>query len=340
MNSPMKFSIDDEAVANFLALQESQFIESPSYFRDALIERLTVGSQEFGDEMPWSKTAGCFRLRPGEVSLWAGINGHGKSMLLGQIALWLMPHSVVTIASLEMKPDATMLRLMRQASGSESPTVDYANKWIDWADGKLWIYDELDSVRTDRILAMVHHAATTLKSNHIIIDSLMKCVAGTDDYSGQKDFIDRLTRMAKKYNVHIHIVHHMRKGHSEEQIPDKFDVKGAGEITDQVDNLCIVHRNKSKERQIEKGEDVEKYIPDATLRIAKQRHGEWEGDFALWFHKQSQQYIPKPGHGAMPWPYPGATILDHTVTTSQENSSRPLGENPAGFPEFPETGIQ
>ena len=306
MNVPMKFVIDDKVVSEFLAEQESQFIESPSFFRHALIERITIGREEFGDPLPWSKTQSSFRLRPGEVTLWAGINGHGKSMLLGQVALWLLPDAVVTIASLEMKPEATLERILRQATGSDSPSIDYANHWLDWAQNRLWIYDELDSVRTDRILAMIHYAAVNLKSNHIIIDSLMKCVAGTDDYNKQKDFIDRVTKLAKKYNVHIHIVHHMRKGNSEDVIPDKFDVKGAGEIVDQVDNLVIVHRNKSKERKVERLEQVDAGEPDATMRVAKQRHGEWEGDFLLWFHKPSQQYIPKPGYGAMPWPWPNA----------------------------------
>lgn len=34
-----------------------------------------------GDHLPWPKTHDNLRFRPGEVSLWMGINGHGKSML-------------------------------------------------------------------------------------------------------------------------------------------------------------------------------------------------------------------------------------------------------------------
>lgn len=308
MSNVLKFRIDDNQIADFLADQESQFLESPSAFRDSVIKRLTQGVSAYGDPLPWNKTEHCFRLREGEVSGWVGVNGHGKSMLLGQVALWLMPYTTVTVASLEMRPDSTIYRMLRQASGMAEPSVEYADRWIEWAEQRLWIYDELDTVQSDRILAMVHYAATKLGSKHIIIDSLMKCIAATDDYSAQKAFIDRLSQLAKKHSVHIHIIHHMRKGHSEETLPDKFDVKGAGEITDLLDNLLIVHRNKAKERRINNGEDCQSEH-DCTLRVAKQRHGEWEGDFLLWFHAASQQYTSEFGHGAMPWPAPGVSAF-------------------------------
>jgi twinkle protein len=39
--------------------------------------------------MPWSKAIGEFNFRPGEVTLYAGSNGGGKSLITGQIALRL-----------------------------------------------------------------------------------------------------------------------------------------------------------------------------------------------------------------------------------------------------------
>jgi len=144
------------------------------------------------------------------------------------------------------------------------------------------------------------YAFSKLGVKHIVIDSLMKCGLGTDDYNAQKSFVDRLCWIAKTYKGHIHLVHHMRKGRSENDIPDKFDVKGAGEITDMVDNLFIVHRNKGKEQKVEKGESVDELEPDSTLTVAKQRHGEWEGKVALYFDPSSHQYLSGPG-GRSEW---------------------------------------
>ena len=77
----------------------------------------------------------------------------------------------------------------------------------------------------------------------------MKCVSGEDDYNAQKNFVDALCSVARDLNIHIHLVHHIRKLSSEAQLPDKTDVKGSGSITDQVDNLLMVWRNKAKELQ-------------------------------------------------------------------------------------------
>ena len=309
----MKFDINDEVVAEYLAMAEGDHISDVSMFEDDVINALLLDDDTTGDPMPWGKTSGNIRFRPGEVTIWAGINGHKKSMITGQIALWLLPHAKVTMASMEMKPAKTITRMLQQARGC-FPESRYASDWIYWATGRLSIYDQLDAVATDRILAMTHYAAKTIGSHHIFIDSLMKCISGTDDYNAQKNFINRITQLAKIHNIHIHIVHHMRKGDSEEKIPDKWAVKGAGEITDQVDNLIIVHCNKRKERMKDQGEDFDVNDRDMTLRVAKQRHGEWEGDIPLWFDSQSLQHVSKPGYGAMPWPWPNSdNFLDIEV---------------------------
>jgi len=252
-----------------------------------------------GATLPWAKTHQNVRLRPGEVSVWGGINGHGKSLVTGQCLLWLLADHRSLIASLEMKPEATLERMIRQASGVERYRDEFEAGFLKWTDDKLWVYDQLDTVPSDRILGLCHYAAKELGIEHIVIDSLMKCGIRKDDYDGQTAFIDRLCWAAKSLNIHIHLVHHMRKGEKEEQRPGKFDIRGAGEIVDMVDNLFICHRNKSKERKRDAGENVDYDEPDATVTVAKARHGEWEGLINLWFDAPSLQFVSEPGQGAM-----------------------------------------
>ena len=40
-----------------------------------------------GDVLPWPKTEKQVRLRDGETTIWAGINGHGKSQIIGHISV-------------------------------------------------------------------------------------------------------------------------------------------------------------------------------------------------------------------------------------------------------------
>jgi twinkle protein len=287
--------IDDVDFLEFAAAQESKFFVGLSEDREGILQRFESGVMSTGDTLPWLKTHESFRMRPGEVTLWAGINGHGKSLVLSHVTVHLLQHTTVALASMEMSIQATGHRLLRQMLGTSRPTQEIINASIDWTDdNRLWVYDQLDTVASERILGMAIYAMRELKCAHVIIDSLMKCGIGPDDYEGQQKFVDRLCWAAKTYGGHISLVHHVRKGQDEDQAPGKFDVKGAGGITDLVDNIVIVHRRKSKERKVEKGEEVDRLEPDTVLRIEKQRHGEWEGAVNLYFHGDSHQYLSGP----------------------------------------------
>ena len=137
---------------------------------------------------------------------------------------------------------------------------------------------------------MVRYCAKEKGITHFVIDSLMKCVSGEDDYNGQKEFVDELTSIARDNGMHIHLVHHVKKPADENHKPGKYDFKGTGAITDQVDNVIAVWRNKAKEKNREAGKLVSDQEPDALLICDKQRNGEWEGRIGLFFDRESQQF--------------------------------------------------
>lgn len=112
--------------------------------------------------------------------------------------------------------------------------------------------------------------------------------------TGKKDFVDALTAAARDYNTHIHLVHHLRKGETEDRLPGKMDIKGTGAVTDLVDNVLILWRNKKKEKEVAAGVAVDKHHPDAILLCEKQRNGEWEGRTKLYFSAVSQRYSDVP----------------------------------------------
>lgn len=279
----------------FLGDQEQQFIVGLDQDRTGIVHRFSHGVEAQGDTLPWRKTHDHVRFRPGEVTLWAGINGHGKSMVLSHVTAHFIEFSKALVASMEMSIEALGYRLIRQQLASSTPTEELVQASVDWCcDDRLWVYDQLDTVASERILGMCVYAMEKLGIDHIIIDSLMKCGIGPEDYEAQSAFVDRLCWAAKTHGGHIHLVHHVRKGQDEDAPPNKFDVKGSGAITDMVDNVLIVHRNKRKERNVEKGKEVERLEPDARLTVEKQRHGEWEGGISLYWHNESYQYLSGP----------------------------------------------
>lgn len=267
-------------------------------WRDELARAVEHGEQITGAKLPWAKTHDLLRFRAGEVTLWQGINGHGKSELLGQACVgFACQDERVCIASFEMKPQATLKRMLRQTAMNSHPSVQAVDRLIDWSRERLWLYDQQGTVKPAMLYAVARYCADRLKVRHLVIDSLMKCVRGEDDYNGQKDFVDMLCTLARDLGLHIHLVHHAKKGENEDQVPGKFSAKGSGAIVDQVDQMLTVWRNKKKERIAEvelrnggeMSDDTLK-MPDAMLICDKNRHGEWEGRINLWRHADSLQF--------------------------------------------------
>jgi twinkle protein len=273
-------------------------VRPASEFVDAVIEKLYGQGQSAGAALPWSKTHGQFKARPGEVTVWTGWNGHKKSMIIGQVILGFCQQGEKSmVASMEMRPESTLARMSKQASGGDEPSIKFIREFHAWTDGKLWLYNHLGQIPWGKMVAVCKYSAEKLGINHIVIDSLMKCGIGEDDYNGQKNFLDALCVVARDLNVHIHLVAHSKKGADEDKPPNKMDTKGTGTITDLVDNVIVVWTNKKKDRERLKPNPNAELMskPDQFIVIEKQRNGEHEGMIGLWFHDRSLQFVGKEG---------------------------------------------
>jgi twinkle protein len=286
--------------------EQYQKVRPASVFLDEIEEEIKNPKPDTKCFMPWSSAEFSFHFRPGEVTVYAGSNGGGKSLITGQVALSLIKQKQrVCLASFEMKPTKTLHRMLRQFSGEDLDNPlnkDRANKFKlvtdrfkKFTDEKLWLYDQQGTMTPEQIIAVTRYCAIELKIQHMFIDSLMKCMKAEDDYNAQKAFVDELTSIARDHNTHIHLVHHIRKLGNQELMPSKTDLKGTGAIADQVDNVLLMHRNKQKEHDISKGKEVADTVPDAYLMCEKQRNGEHEEWYQLWYHRESQQFLDSPG---------------------------------------------
>jgi len=247
-----------------------------------------------GAILPWSRTHRDVRFAQGEMTLWGGINGHKKSMVLGQIILGFnQQNEKVCIASLEMQPVKTLKRLTHQATGMDKPSAEFIQVFHDWTNKKLWLYDQTGTVNHNRVVGLTRYCFSELDIDHMVIDSMMKCGIATKNHDLQKEFIDQLCAVAKDFNKHIHLVVHTRKGESEYSKPGKHDVSGSSDITNQVDNLFIIWDNKKKHEEMKKPQPEEHLLnqPDLLLMCKKQRNGDWEGQIPLYFISGSLQHV-------------------------------------------------
>jgi len=284
----------------------SAHVKSANSWLDEIYQNYTDPQKTDDAVMPWVKTHSDVKFRLGEVTVYAGSNGGGKSLVTGQIALGLIKQDCkVCIASYEMKPVTTIVRMLRQFAGEniniplthdkEGYIRGVLGRFTNFIDENLYLYDQQGSTTPQKTIAMARYCAVELNIKHIFIDSLMKCVVAEDSLNEQKSFVDELCALARDHHVHIHLVHHIRKLQSEEIQPSKTDLKGSGSIADQVDNVFLVWRNKKKENARRNNEDYDEKQPDMFLMCQKQRNGEAEEFYGMYFEHNSQQFVDSLG---------------------------------------------
>lgn len=280
-------------------------LKPASQFIDQVIEEFYPSpGKHLGYYAPWEKTQDKIIFRPAELSLWTGINGHGKSQFLGQVILHSMLHGArVCIASLELSPKRLLMRLTRQAGALKEPSVEYIRAIHKWYEDKLWLFDLVGTAKSKRLLDVFLYARQRYGVDIFVIDSFMKLDIAEDDFKAQKALMEQLCDFKNQHNCHIHLIAHPRKGADESQPPGKLDNKGTGAISDLADNCYTVWRNKLKEQLINiqaNGKTLsEKELKtlessDCLWCCDKQRNGDWEGRFGFWFHSPSLQYICSP----------------------------------------------
>jgi len=263
--------------------EDNEKIKRTIDYYDEIEAFIENGTKVTGSKLPFARLENLFRFREGEVTLWTGYNGHKKSMLLGYIAVQLLKQKEkVCTASFEMKPLSTITRMCKQYTGASEPKYDEFSDFMTMTNNNFYIFDHQGGLTPARMLAVIYYAATECGVKHFIIDSLMRVVAGEDSYNEQKDFVVKLCDMAIKTKIHIHLVHHTKKG-KETEPSGRYDAKGSGAISDNVHNSLIVWSNKDKLPD----------LPDVILKCDKQREGEWEGKIALNFHSESLRFEEK-----------------------------------------------
>ncbi len=280
-------------------------LKAAESFIDAVVEEFALlDTAEVGIRLPWRKVQDRLLLRPGETSLWAGIGGHGKSMVAQQVVLSAMAadHRCCA-ASLEFLPHKWLRRLVRQASTEERPAKARIRNTVQAMRQRLWLFSCQGASRLDEILDVFAYAAKRYGVQLFLIDNFAKLSIPEDDYQAHKVFMDRISDFARDLNVHLMVVAHTRKTErGENQPPEKGDVKGSGALTDLADTVVAVWRNKPKERGVENGSAAPDLLaePDCLLVTHKQRNGECEPMILLWFDRTSQQYVED--QGAFPVP--------------------------------------
>lgn len=240
----------------------------------------------------------------GELSVWTGKRGDGKSTLLdqflleaidqgysvcaysGELAAWKYKYW----ASLQAAgPDHLQVR-RDKLSGRYIPTpTPFAQRMIDsWWRGRYLIYDIGTSTTHDaaNILRVFRYAHRRYGAKVYLVDNLMTARfkrSDRDFYRAQSEFVAELASFAHDNNVHVHLVAHPRKT---ERIDDSDEVAGIGDVTNLADNVYALERDRDADRK-----------QDCVLTILKNRFfGERDRNIGLNFEPKSKRFY-KSGSG-------------------------------------------
>src|SRR5690606_27386100 len=101
---------------------DPEALRNASEYTDAVLREFDESAEDFGIPLPWPKAQGKLLIRMGEVVVLAGINGHGKSEVAGNIVVGAL-HSRwrACVASMEFRPAKWLKRMVRQACGRSDP---------------------------------------------------------------------------------------------------------------------------------------------------------------------------------------------------------------------------
>jgi len=252
--------------------------------------------------------------REGEVSIWTGINGSGKSVFLIQEAVFAVEEGMnVVIINGENMPARTnkILGLQIADANYVKAKVDRFNeldyylpadvrKSIDeWIGDRLKIYDNFAGLRDKDLMKTIKMAIRRYNTKYIIIDNLMK-VNFDDSYQSKYDkqaaFVNECKDLAQKYNCHIHIVAHPRKPKG--TIITKEDVAGLYEVTNLADNVFCIHRIKDEE--VRKALGIDNPNAKGAVEIFKNRtYGRQDIRIQLGFEKPAERFY-YPGEYELP----------------------------------------
>ena len=195
-------------------------------------------------------------LAKGAVTVLSGLRGAGKSTIIGQIILNAVNKGhIVSVFSGELSLRNFYDWIFVQAAGPED--VQCVNKWSQnykvtdpatrekiqkWLRGKLSVFNhEAYSNDFNRLYAALEQKIKADKTDLVIIDNLMSLslTVRSDKNDAQTDFVWKLKKLARAYNVHVIFVAHPRKASGFLRLDD---ISGTGNIGNIVDTAFILHR--------------------------------------------------------------------------------------------------
>jgi twinkle protein len=192
---------------------------------------------ERGDYCQWPTVNKTLRgFRPGEMTLWAGDDGVGKStLILNLLRHFVMAGIPICSGSFELRPKRQG-RWLREMGFEDRAQMEYVAQFF-------WLINHVGCIEPGKLIEMYVYAAKRYGVRHFVTDSISMLGMDDDDYAGQAEFVrDVKQHLVDPYSVHHHTVSHSRKGKSDATTGrNKADIRG--NIHRFHDNVSLTYRD-------------------------------------------------------------------------------------------------
>ena len=233
----------------------------------------------------------------GELTIWTGRSGDGKSTILSQVILEALDFGVsVFVYSGELTAQTFQEWINKQAAGEENlesyknrygdvkyeVKLEVENKIKNWYKDRLFLYDNTvvdKDIPNSGVLDLCKYTSKRYDCKVYVIDNLMTVGYDSsterDYYLAQAKFVRSLKEFAKTHNVHVHLVIHPKKTEGE---LDKNSVSGRADNTNIADNVIAIEKNSGDGDY------------DATLKLIKNRRTGQMVRLILKFDEKSKRF--------------------------------------------------
>eukprot|EP00092_Neocalanus_flemingeri_P020748 GFUD01022483.1.p1 GENE.GFUD01022483.1~~GFUD01022483.1.p1 ORF type:complete len:775 (+),score=175.67 GFUD01022483.1:166-2490(+) len=227
-------------------------------------------------------------FRRGEMTVFTGRTGSGKTTFMSEYSLDLCMQGVSTLwGSFEVK-NVRLVRMMLKQFGLvnlDENLGEFDNVAEKFLKLPLFFTTFHGTQDLEMVLDAMGHAVYVHDIAHVIIDNIQFMV-GTrgghmDRFAKQDQCIEEFRKFATLHNVHVTLVIHPRKDMEEKLTKDS--IFGGGKATQEADNVLLLQEESSEDS----------FVKRKSIEVAKNRYAGDLGIMPLYFTKPVLSFSKK-----------------------------------------------
>lgn len=254
-NDALLMGLDLKAIVHGARITPHEGVASFADLREEVFAEFTNSKQMHGVKSNFLPQLNKYLNghRRGELSIFTGHTGVGKTTLLSQMSLDYCMQGVPTLwGSFEIS-DVRIARLLlsqfyfRNTGNCVSGLVTEFDEWADkFSALPMYFMRYFGSNPINRVLDAMEYSMYAHDCTHVLLDNLQFMTSGQgkdgfDRFEVMDDVVAKLRRFSTVNNAHVSLVVHPRKENDDKEI-ETASIFGSAKSTQEADNVFILQR--------------------------------------------------------------------------------------------------